>query len=178
MKRHLFIALTLVLLIPTLLRADSSPQTQTGFSTERAMEHLRILAGRIGPRPMGSPAEHLALEYALQRLKEFGCQDTFLMHFTEAAGVNTSSGIAVGVLRGESGRIIVIGGHIDSSGPEVPGANDDGSGAACVLEAARVLGQSPHHATLLFCLWGGEEQGLCGSRYFADHSPLMDSVRL
>ena len=156
----------------------AGPDTTSEFSTDRAMEHLRMLAGTIGPRPMGSPAERKAMEYALGRLKAFGCQDTFIMPFTFAAGVNTRSGIAVGVLKGETGRIIVIGGHIDSEGPEVPGANDNGSGAACVLELARILAQKPRHSTFLFCLWGGEEMGLCGSQYFAGNFALIDSVKL
>ncbi|RPH53694.1 MAG: Zn-dependent exopeptidase M28, partial [Acidobacteria bacterium] len=172
------LAALLLLGVPFSAGSAATPVSETGFSTERAMAHVRMLADTIGPRPMGSPSEQRALEYALQRLHEFGCQDTFLMRFNEAAGVNTRSGIAVGVLKGETNRIIVIGGHIDSSGPEIPGANDDASGSACVLEIARVLARQPHYSTYVFCLWGGEEEGLRGSQYFVDHYPSIDSVRL
>ena len=110
------------------------------FSTENAMALLTTLAGDIGPRPMGSPAEQRALEFAVSKFKEYGCQESYLMPFTVAEGVNTRSGIAVGVLKGKTGRIILIGGHMDSSGPDIPGANDDGSGAASVMEIARVMG--------------------------------------
>ncbi len=157
--------------------ADNRP-TATGFSQDRAMEHLQVIAGDIGPRPMGSPAEQRAMHYALDQLKRFGCQDTFLWKMAVAEGVNTSSGVAVGVLKGETGRIILIGGHMDSAGPEIPGADDDGSGSACVLEVARVLCQRPHHSTLMFCFWGGEEQGLRGSQYFVSSYPGIDSVSL
>src|SRR5690606_22113566 len=47
-----------------------------------------------------------------------------------------------------------------------PGANDDGSGTALVLELARVLGRMPTRGTISFSLWGSEEQGLIGSRYY------------
>ena len=48
---------------------------------------------------------------------------------------------------------------------EAPGANDNGSGTALVLELARVLtlGDVPFDATLVFALWAGEEQGLIGA---------------
>ncbi|MEK6650857.1 MAG: M28 family metallopeptidase, partial [Bacteroidota bacterium] len=91
---------------------------------------------------------------------------------------NTRSGIAVGVLRGTTGRIIVIGGHIDSASPEVPGTNDDGSGSAVVLELARVLAQREWRSTIVFCLFGGEESGLVGSRSFVRDFREIDSVDL
>jgi hypothetical protein len=150
----------------------------TEFSTENAMSLLTTLAGDIGPRPMGSPAEQRALEFAAGKFKEYGCQDSYIMPFTVAGGVNTRSGVAVGVLKGKTGRIILIGGHIDSSGPDVPGANDDGSGAASVMEIARVMGTRDHNSTLVFCCWGGEEMGLRGSQYFVDNFPMLDSVDL
>ena len=100
------------------------------------------------------------------------------MPMTDAAGVNTSSGIAVGVLRGKTGRKIIIGGHIDSAGPDIPGANDDGSGVASVIELARVIGKKEHESTVVFCCWGGEEEGLRGSEYFVAHYPDIGDVAL
>jgi hypothetical protein len=170
-----------VTLLSMLVYASASMaavSSDPGFSNDRAYEHLKVIAGDIGGRPMGSPNEARAMHYALEQLKSFGCQDTYLMPMKVASGVNTTSGIAVGVLKGKTGRIILVGGHIDSVSPEVPGANDDGSGSACVLEVARVLAQKPHESTILFCLWGGEEQGLRGSEYFVANYPLIDSVAL
>ncbi|MBI4419114.1 MAG: M28 family peptidase, partial [Ignavibacteriales bacterium] len=96
------------------------------------------------------------------------------------------SGVAVGVLKGATDRVIVIGGHIDSASPDIPGANDDGSGSAAVIELARVLklrndgsiSQRVNEATIVFALFGGEEQGLVGSRYFVKHFDRMDKVDL
>jgi Peptidase family M28 len=73
-----------------------------------------------------------------------------------------------------AGRIYLVVGHYDSRPTNVqdsesaaPGANDDGSGTAVVLECARVLSQSKFPATLVFLTVAGEEQGLNGSRHFA-----------
>ena len=171
MSARTLVAALLLLVVPA--RAQ-----KTSFSGEQAYAHLKVIAGEIGPRPMGSPSEHRAMEYAVQKFKEFGCQEAYIMPMTVAAGINTTSGVAIGVSRGKSGRMIVIGGHIDSASPDVPGANDDGSGAACVIELARVIAGRPHESTVLFCCWGGEEEGLRGSNYFVNHYDRLDSVDL
>lgn len=152
--------------------------SQTEFSQENATRILQHLILDIGPRPMGSPAEHRALEYAVSRFREAGCDTAYIMPFDRTARVNTSSGVAVGIRHGTSGRIILIGGHIDSAGPEVPGADDDGSGSATVMELARVFGRKPGRSTLVFCCFGGEEQGLEGSSHFASAYADLDSVDL
>jgi hypothetical protein len=158
--------------------AVQSLNAQTEFSQENATTLLKHLCIDIGPRPMGSPAEHQAMEYALQKFKEYGCDTAYVMHMDATSRVNTNSGIAIGIKRGATKRMIVIGGHIDSVAPEVPGADDDGSGSATVMECARILGKRKMQSTILFCCWGGEEQGLEGSKYFVEHFSEMDSIAL
>lgn len=63
-------------------------------------------------------------------------------------------------------EIIVVGGHYDSV-PLSPGANDNASGVAAVLEAARVLAGVPTPRTVQFALFAAEELGLYGSAAFA-----------
>jgi Peptidase family M28 len=71
-------------------------------------------------------------------------------------------------------QIILVSGHYDSrnsdtldtTGP-APGANDDASGTAVSLECARVLSPLKFRATIIFLTVAGEEQGLNGSRHFA-----------
>jgi hypothetical protein len=73
-------------------------------------------------------------------------------------------------------HVIIIAGHIDSRVSDVmdftkdaPGANDDGSGSALVIEAARIMAQQPQNAaTIVFALLSGEEQGLMGGRLLAE----------
>ncbi len=166
-----------LLVLPFLFCTTSLAQ-KTEFSQENATALLRTLVLDIGPRPMGSPAEHEALAFAVAKFKEYGCDTSYIMPMNVAGGVNTQSGIAVGVKKGKTKRIIVIGGHIDSSGPDVPGANDDGSGTACTLELARVLCKRENESTVVFGCWGGEEQGLRGSKHFVDTFAEIDSVVL
>ncbi len=72
-------------------------------------------------------------------------------------------------------RIFIISGHLDSRNKDVmdtegfaPGANDDGSGVAAVIEAARILAKGDFSATIVFVAFAGEEEGLKGATYMAD----------
>lgn len=85
----------------------------------------------------------------------------------------------VAIQRGTSDpdRVIVISGHLDSRVTDVmdakhdaPGANDDGSGTAAVVEAARVLSKYKFPATLVYAALSGEEQGLYGGKVLADYA--------
>jgi hypothetical protein len=74
-------------------------------------------------------------------------------------------------------RTYVVSGHYDSmcSSPtdakcDAPGANDDASGTAAVLELARVMAKHEFDATIIFMTVAGEEQGLLGSTYFAEQA--------
>jgi len=86
----------------------------------------------------------------------------------------------VGVVLGTDEKLakeaVIIGGHSDHAGPNAngviyAGADDNGSGASTVMEMARVFAQNPQPRTLVFCLFGGEEQGLLGSRALAPEIP-------
>jgi Zn-dependent M28 family amino/carboxypeptidase len=71
--------------------------------------------------------------------------------------------------------VVIVGGHIDSivgdvmdSKADAPGANDDASGVAVVLEAARILSKRKFKATIVYAVFSGEEQGLWGGKLLAD----------
>ncbi len=71
-------------------------------------------------------------------------------------------------------RIFVISGHLDNMRSNVmdragdaPGANDDGSGCAAVLECARIMSKHSFSATIIFVTVSGEEQGLLGAYFMA-----------
>jgi hypothetical protein len=72
-------------------------------------------------------------------------------------------------------RVVIIGGHIDSRVTDVmdatsdaPGANDDASGVALVLETARLLSKRRFDATIVYVAFSAEEQGLWGAELLAD----------
>ena len=76
---------------------------------------------------------------------------------------------------GDPDRVVIISGHIDSrnSDPmdakgDAPGANDDASGTAAVIEAARVLSKQKFAATIVYAVLSGEEQGLLGGKVLAE----------
>ena len=83
----------------------------------------------------------------------------------------------VATLKGttDPARVYVVGGHYDSinSNPrdgknDAPGANDDGSGTALVVELCRVMSQRRFAATIKFACYDGEEIGLLGSKAHAE----------
>jgi Peptidase family M28/Fibronectin type III domain len=74
-------------------------------------------------------------------------------------------------------RVYVVSGHYDSmcNSPtdakcDAPGANDDASGTAAVLEMARVMSKYKFDATIIFMTVPGEEQGLLGATHFAEEA--------
>jgi Zn-dependent M28 family amino/carboxypeptidase len=73
--------------------------------------------------------------------------------------------------------VVIVTGHIDSRVSDVmnftadaPGANDDGSGVAAVIEAARVLSKHKFPGTIVYAAVSGEEQGLYGSKILANYA--------
>jgi hypothetical protein len=74
-------------------------------------------------------------------------------------------------------EVVIVQAHIDSRVSDVmdavkdaPGANDNASGSALVLEAARQLSQRRYPVTVVYALLSGEEQGLYGGRLLADYA--------
>ena len=97
-------------------------------------------------------------------------------HFPDGTGYNV-----VGYVEGSDPTLknecFVIGGHFDHCGEHVgllfPGANDNGSGSAVVMEMAEAFAKlrTKPKRSVVFALFGGEESGLKGSYYFVDNVP-------
>ena len=95
-------------------------------------------------------------------------------------GPRAPTGVVVedvlGIQKGrDPNRVVIVGAHIDSRVTDVmnvtsdaPGANDNASGVALVLEAARILSQRQFEATIVYAVFSGEEQGLWGAELLAD----------
>ncbi|MGZ8544209.1 MAG: M20/M25/M40 family metallo-hydrolase [Flavisolibacter sp.] len=129
-----------------------------------------------------------AREWVVQKFKEFakssnGRMQAYLDTTTLAPDgrrINSmiSLGNAVAVLKGtdpDDDRIYLVSGHLDSRVTDVmnrtadaPGANDDGSGVAAVMECARIMSRHSFPATIIFVAFSGEEQGLLGANYMAN----------
>lgn len=131
-----------------------------------------------------------ARQWVVHRFSEFaknsnGRMIAYLDSTTIAADgkridVPTNLANAMAVLKGtdpKDDRIYIISGHLDSRVTDVmnrtseaPGANDDGSGVAVVMECARIMSKHSFPATIVFVAVSGEEQGLFGSAYLANEA--------
>lgn len=106
-------------------------------------------------------------------------KQTFLQPKANRIPEPTNLTNVIATLRGATNpeRIYVVSGHYDSmcSSPtdgkcDAPGANDDASGTAAVIELARVMSRQKFDATLVFMTVAGEEQGLLGAAYYAQQA--------
>jgi len=83
----------------------------------------------------------------------------------------------IGVREGSTDGIVVVSAHYDTAIPETPGADDNAAGVATMLEAARILNDTPLNHTVYFIAFGGEETGLEGStRWLADNPDLHNRI--
>ena len=94
--------------------------------------------------------------------------------FSSFTGMNNVIGVLPG--RITPGRVYIIGGHYDSV--QNPGADDNASGVAGVMEAARILANQPLASTVMFVAWDGEERGLWGSYHWVwtNDESVVDGV--
>jgi hypothetical protein len=76
-------------------------------------------------------------------------------------------------------RVLIISGHMDSRASDVmdskinaPGANDDASGVAAMMELTRIMSKRTFPCTIIFVAVTGEEQGLLGARHLADSTKV------
>ncbi|MCK9279769.1 MAG: M20/M25/M40 family metallo-hydrolase [Melioribacteraceae bacterium] len=103
-------------------------------------------------------------EYIKRKLRNLGYNV-----YSQKFGVIDGENVYALVNGTELPRIqVMISAHFDSM-PDVvaPGADDNASGTAAVLEAARVFKDAKTRYSLVFALWDNEEQGLLGSKYYA-----------
>jgi hypothetical protein len=112
------------------------------------------------------PGNKLASEYLFNTYKSFGYEPEMQwFKVANAAGGQTANVLAT--LRGTENPelVYVVSSHYDSVAGG-PGADDDTSGTAALLDAARALAGNPMPATIVFASFTGEESGLLGSREY------------
>jgi hypothetical protein len=152
-------------------------------STISAQDEESIKAGK----GIGAAREWIKAEFERYAKACGGClevkSDTFIAPPADRIPKETEITNVYAVLKGsdpkQADRIVLVTGHYDSRNSDTlngtdpaPGANDDGSGTAVSLECARVLSQAASKlkfpATIIFLTVAGEEQGLNGSKHFAE----------
>ena len=155
------------------------------FDGQRALAHTEKLVA-LGPRPSGSEANKLAQRYIIEQLRVVGLtpREQEWDEKTPHGTVHFKNIIAE-VPGAKTAPVVVLGGHYDTkllglsarAGMPVPhfvGANDGGSSAGALLEAARVLAKKPPATTVWLVFFDGEEavelwsdtDGIYGSRHF------------
>jgi hypothetical protein len=139
-------------------------QATDSVSIERLYGYQKALFD-FGSKHITRPGNLPARQWLLNAYRSFG-YDARFQEFTPRTAPLTANVIAT--LRGTENPelIYVVGSHFDSRA-EGPGADDNTSGTAMLLETARVLAKTPLPATVMFVSFTGEEGGLLGSREFA-----------
>jgi len=147
-------------------------------STLAAQDPASIAAGH----GIGAAREWIKSEFERYSKDCGGCLEVKTDEFTEqpteripkATVITNVYAVLKGADAANAKRIVLVTGHYDSRNSDTldvngdaPGANDDGSGTAVSLECARVLSKMKFPATIVFLTVAGEEQGLNGSRHFA-----------
>jgi hypothetical protein len=186
--------------------AQTPPRALVPDSARIRADIAYLASDRLEGRTTGTPGNDSAAAYIARRYQTLGLspvmQPTFLQLFVArpAAAAHASAPVAlrtenvVAMLPGSDPRLrseyVVIGAHFDhlgrstvgaldpEAGPVIRnGADDNASGTAAVLELARLFRNAPTRRSLLFVNFSGEEQGLLGSAWFIEHSPVtVDSM--
>jgi hypothetical protein len=132
---------------------------------ERIMADIRHLSLNIGPRPAGSVNANEAANWFKERLQQMGCIPQ--VHFFRLPDGSEGRNILC-LLEGRTPQTIVLSTHLDTV-EQSPGANDDASGLALLLELARLFRQykfKPEN-TIIIAGFGAEEaiEGFYGHTY-------------
>ena len=186
------------------LGCGGTPPALPGPESRIAADIKYLASPALGGRAAGSPGSTVAARFLAGRYIELGLAGAFAGKcamlscdpvYSQSFNVETggASNIAA-VLPGSDPRLrgtwVVIGGHRDHIGqiakysrdPERgmvtrPGADDNASGTAAILEVARRLAANPPQRSVLFVHFDAEEMGLMGSHKFVKESPIpLDSV--
>jgi Tol biopolymer transport system component len=112
------------------------------------------------------PGNKLAGEYLFKQYKSFGYEPEY-QWFAGRGALGGRTANVLATLEGTANPelVYVVSSHYDSVAAG-PGADDDTSGTAALLEVARILAKHPQPATIVFASFTGEEAGLLGSREY------------
>lgn len=162
---------------PSVVAADAPAEV---FSSGRALDQLKKISQ--SPRPVGSAGHAQARERILQELAAQGLETE--VQTTTAVSARRSNALRaatvhniVARLRGSANqKAVLVAGHYDTV-PNSPGAADDGSSVATMLETIRSLKSGAALKNdVLFLFTDAEEIGLLGAKAFADEHPSAKAV--
>lgn len=155
---------------------------QTATLSERLRTHVEYLTSEeLGGRGAGTSQGYLAGDYIREQFASFGLRTFERADYYHPFATTWRDGVfrnVVGRIDGQSkDSYIIIGAHYDHIGMEGgkmhPGADDNASGTAALIEIARAFSQvstKPQH-TIIFAAFDAEEMGLYGSADLAARFP-------
>ena len=145
--------------------ADSVRAVVSGASPDRILGYEQALFA-FDSKHITKPGNALASKYLFDTYASFGYAPEY-QWFSPPDALDGRTANVIATLKGTVNPelVYVVSSHYDSV--EVgPGADDDSSGTAALLETARLLAKQPQPATIVFASFTGEEAGLLGSREF------------
>lgn len=136
----------------------------SGENITASVQHLQ----EYGTRNAYAPESVEAEQWIYQQFADLGLE-VETMDFTMPSGSASDNVIATLTGTKYPNEYVVVGGHYDSvsSSGDAPGADDNASGTAAVIEIARILSSQELDRSIIFCAFSGEEYGLYGSAAFA-----------
>jgi hypothetical protein len=145
--------------------ADAVRATVGDASVSRVYSYEKALFD-FDSKHITRPGNKLASEYLFKTYASFGYTPEY-QWFERANALGGKTANVIATLKGTVNPelIYVVSSHYDSVAIG-PGADDDSSGTAALLETARMLAKHPQPATIIFASFTGEEAGLLGSREF------------
>jgi len=133
---------------------ELSPPTPSAFTGDVAMRHIRFLSEELGPRPAGSDVLEQGCDYVLEALQAAGYDNARKIRYELPNG--KILGNITATKAGRSDEEIVLAAHLDTV-PDSPGANDDASGVAAILELAEILADVEPPRSVRFAVFKSEE---------------------
>lgn len=148
-------------------QANATYQSRVNLVQQTNIENYNAALVGFGVRSTGSTASTNALNYIVQKYKDFGYTDSQITYDNFTYSSNTVQNIIItktGTVYPD--QYVIICGHYDSHPNNSVGANDNGSGVAAIMEVARILKDVPTEYSIKFIHFTGEEQGLLGSKNY------------
>ena len=200
MKKTILLCAVLLLLVPSfvaqqrrqpvdpeiqkMIREVSPKNIETSIRKLVSFGTRNTLSEQDNPnRGIGAARDWIFSEFERSNRECGGCMVVEKQSFTQPKANRVPEPTiltnVIATLRGttDPDRVYVVSGHYDSmcSSPtdakcDAPGANDDASGTAAVIELARVMSKRKFDATIVFMAVPGEEQGLLGATYYAEQA--------
>ena len=154
------------------------------FSADRMKHDVFYLASGPGGRGPGEAGREKAYRYIDRMFRQYGLapffENGFAQEWNESGQIfRNLAGVIKGSGRGD--EYVIISAHYDhlpsANGRVYPGANDNASGLALMLELAGYYAKQRPSRTIVFAAFDGEEEGRLGSKYFIRNLPGSSAAK-